>query len=178
MFACLTSDFFLEEADAWRAEAWEMIRARPDVFFHIITKRVLRIGTCLPPDWGEGWENVSIGATVENQRRAEERMGAFLDLPIRNRFIVCEPMLERIDLARWLDRKKIRRVIAGGESGDDARPLDYAWVLALRDQCAEKGVGFWFKQTGANFIKDGKMYRVERRLQIPQARKARIDIDP
>ena len=54
VYACMTSDFFLPEADAWRAEAWECIRARPDVSFSIITKRILRMGECLPPDWGDG----------------------------------------------------------------------------------------------------------------------------
>jgi protein gp37 len=103
-------------------------------------------------------------------------MGSFLDLPLKRRFVVCEPMLERVDLARWLDPNKIVRVVAGGESGDDARPLDYAWVLDLREQCLGRGVGFWFKQTGSNFVKDGKTYRIERRLQITQARKARIDL--
>ena len=66
-------------------------------------------------------------------------------------------------------------MIAGGESGPDARPLRYEWVLALRDQCAANQVGFHFKQTGANFIKDGRRYRIERRLQSAQARRAGID---
>ena len=49
---CMTSDFFLEEADGWRPEVWEMIRRRPDVRFWLLTKRAYRIRNCLPPDWG------------------------------------------------------------------------------------------------------------------------------
>ena len=116
VYACMTSDFFLPEADAWRAEAWECIRARPDVSFTIITKRILRMGECLPPDWGAGYANVEIGLTCENQRRANERMEAFLRLPIRARFVICEPLLERVDLSPWLDAR-IGEVVAGGESG-------------------------------------------------------------
>ncbi len=56
---CMTSDFFLEQADAWRGEAWDIIRQRPDVVFFLLTKRPQRVANCLPPDWGEGWENVA-----------------------------------------------------------------------------------------------------------------------
>ncbi len=157
VYACMTSDFFLPDADAWREGAWRMIRARPDVSFSIITKRILRMADCLPADWGEGYENVEIGLTCENQRRADERM----DAPI--------------DLGRRLDGR-VRVVVAGGESGPNARELRYEWVLSLREQCREAGVGFYFKQTGANFVKDGKRYKIERRLQMAQAKKAKIDL--
>ena len=53
----LSTDFFVEEADAWRDEAWEIIKRRPDVFFQLLTKRPQRFATCLPRDWGEGYEN-------------------------------------------------------------------------------------------------------------------------
>lgn len=178
IFACLTSDFFIDRADDWREEAWGFIRARSDVRFNIITKRVTRMRACLPSDWGEGYPNVAVGATVENQRRADERLGEFLALPLSARFIVCEPMLEPLDLARYLDSNLIGGVVAGGESGPDARPLDYRWVLDLRDQCGLAGVGFRFKQTGANFVKDGKTYRIERKFQQSQARRAGIDLGP
>lgn len=49
---CMSSDFFLEEADIWRDEAWNIIRQRKDVVFFILTKRADRINYCLPNDWG------------------------------------------------------------------------------------------------------------------------------
>ena len=55
---CMTSDFFLEEADAWRDEAWEMMRRRSDVRFFLLTKRPQRVRGCLPKNWGDGWENI------------------------------------------------------------------------------------------------------------------------
>ena len=67
---CMTSDFFLEEADPWRAEAWDIIRQRPDVKFFLLTKRPERVAACLPEGWGDGWENVFFNVTCENQRRA------------------------------------------------------------------------------------------------------------
>ena len=52
VFTCMTSDFFLEDADEWRKACWEMIRFRSDLSFHIITKRIERFEQCMPPDWG------------------------------------------------------------------------------------------------------------------------------
>ncbi len=51
---CMTSDFFLEEADEWRNEAWSIMRIRRDVKFFLLTKRPQRVAACLPDDWGEG----------------------------------------------------------------------------------------------------------------------------
>ena len=98
VYACMTSDFFIEEADEWRKEAWAFIRERWDLDFCIITKRIERFEVSLPDDWGGGYENVTICATCENQKRADERLPILLDLPIRHREIIHEPMLEQIDI--------------------------------------------------------------------------------
>ena len=60
-------------ADVWRREAWEMIRLRRDLHFMFFTKRIDRLSECLPGDWGAGYEHVTIGCTVENQRMADYR---------------------------------------------------------------------------------------------------------
>ena len=75
---CMTSDFFLKEADEWREEAWRIIKARSDVIFILITKRAERIRACLPKNWGDGWENVFLHVTCENQKRADERLKAVI----------------------------------------------------------------------------------------------------
>ncbi len=173
VFTCLTSDFFIEEADAWRARAWRLMRARPDLMFYIITKRIDRFAVALPEDWGEGYGNVTVAVTCENQQKAAERIPLLLDAPIRHRELICEPLLEEIDLTAWLPG--IEGVTAGGESGLRARLCRYEWVLALRDQCAAAGVPFTFKQTGALFEKDGREYRIPRREQLAQARRAGLD---
>ena len=173
VFTCFTSDFFLEQADPWRAEAWAMMRERQDLDFFFITKRILRFYEQLPPDWGDGYPNIAIGVTCEDQSTANERLSFLRDLPIRNKHIICEPMLEGIDLSQFLD-DGISRVVVGGESGDKARLMRYEWALSLRNQCMEHGIPFLFKQTGANFEKDGRVYTVPRSKQLSQARKAGI----
>lgn len=174
VYTCFTSDFFVGEADVWRSEAWAMIRHRSDCRFVIITKRIDRFRVSLPDDWGDGYPNVAIGCTCENQEMTDFRMPVFLSLPIAERFVTCEPLLGRVDLSRYLDGR-ISCVIAGGESGPDARVCDYEWILDLRGQCVAAGVGFRFKQTGANFRKDGRIYRIPRCRQHSQARSAGID---
>ena len=172
---CLSSDFFLDTADCWRAEAWDMIRRRPDVSFFIITKRITRAAECLPADWGAGYGNVTIACTVENQRQCDVRMPVFLSFPAARRCVICEPLLERIDLHLT---PAIEKVSVGGESGRGARECRYEWVTDIRRQCIESGVGFCFRQTGAVFVKDGRTYRIARKDQTEQARKADIDYLP
>ena len=175
IWTCFSSDFLVEDADEWRERAWEMIRERDDCRFLFITKRIERLAGVIPSWWGErGPENLTICVTCENQRRADERLPVYLEAPLRERIICCEPLLEKIDLSKYLGAW-ISRVVAGGESGPGARPCRYDWVLSLREQCERAGCGFFFKQTGANFIKDGRLYRVPRRLQHAQARRAGIN---
>lgn len=174
VFTCGTSDFFLEEADAWRAEAWSFIRQRRDLRFLIITKRIERFRVQLPEDWGAGYENVRIGCTVENQDRADARLPVFLEMPIRRRVIICEPLLEPVNLLPYLD-ERVEEVVAGGESGYTARTCRYEWILGLHRQCLERRVSFWFKQTGTHFVKDGRCYTIAKRLQHAQARKAGLN---
>lgn len=173
VYTCFSSDFFLDTADAWRPTAWEMIRLRSDLHFLFITKRIERMSLCIPPDWGNGYENVTIGCTIENQEMCNHRLPYFLQAPITHKIIVCEPLLEHITLPTC---NGIEQVITGGESGYNARPCHYEWILHLRAQCAEQKIGFYFKQTGALFIKDGITYHIARHNQIPQARKADIDL--
>ena len=174
VFTCFTSDFLLEDADDWREECWRMIRIRNDCTFYFFTKRIDRMEKCLPKDWGEGYDNVIVGCTVENQAMADYRLPIFLSLPLKHRTVTVSPLLERLDLSPYLDQR-IDEVTVGGESGVHARPCDYDWVLFLRSQCVERQIPFRFHQTGARFIKDGKCYRIKRPFQISQAAKANID---
>lgn len=174
IWTCFTSDFLLADADEWRSEAWRMMKERSDCAFLFITKRITRFAECVPEDWGEGYPNVSICCTMENQAKTNERLPVFREAKIRHKAIVCEPLLERIDfgsaLGDWVDG-----VTVGGESGEQARTCEYDWILDIREQCIRAGVPFHFKQTGANFVKDGKRYAIRRALQHSQARKANID---
>ena len=173
----MTSDFFLDKADIWRADVWKMIKQRSDLKFTIITKRILRFKECIPDDWGGGYDNVCVVCTVENQNECDKRLPVFMKLPIKHKQITCEPLLGKIDLSRYLD-STLGGVVVGGESGNNARICDYSWVLDIRKQCIDANVGFYFKQTGAKFLKDGKIYNVPRSLQHIQAKRADINTVP
>ena len=128
----------------------------------------------MPDDWGDGYDNVLIGCTVENQDRADYRLSIFKELPIKHKSIIIAPLLESVNISEYLD-ETIDEVSVGGESGYNARPCNYDWILEIRQQCIEKNIPFRFHQTGANFVKDGKCYRIKRQLQHSQADKANIN---
>ena len=113
---CMTSDFFLEQADAWRGEAWDIIRQRPDVVFFLLTKRPQRVADHLPPDWGEGWENVFFNVSCENQRRADERIPILLDLPFKHKGVMCAPFIGAVSLKDYLLAGQLEQVIVDGEN--------------------------------------------------------------
>lgn len=172
VYMCFSSDFLIKEADEWRPEAWRMIRERSDCRFLFLTKRIDRFALCVPDDWGDGYDNVTVCCTVENQKNADYKLGIFLQLPIRHKIITAQPLIEDITITPYLD--SIECVVVGGESDKNARPLDYDWVLHIREQCIAKNVSFDFRQLGTHFIKDKKMYTVPTRLLCAQARKANI----
>ena len=174
VYTCFSSDFFVEDADEWRGEAWEMIRSRPDLRFLMITKRIDRLQAVVPDDWGEGYDNVTICCTMENQERADYRLPIYRAAPIKHKIIVCEPLLSAVDLSPYLGAW-VEQIIAGGESGREARTCHYDWVLGIRRQCVEHGISFRFRQTGARLLKDGRLFRIRRQFQHSQARKAGID---
>lgn len=178
VWTCFTSDFLIDEADEWRYECWRMIRMRPDLNFFFITKRIDRFMKCLPDDWNmeKGWDNVTVGCTCENQDRADYRLPIFLELPIRHKVIICEPLLEEINLEKYLDNR-IEKVVAGGESGCYARICRFDWINSLRNQCINANVPFWFKQTGALFEKNNRVYHIERRNQHSQASKSGLSFE-
>lgn len=175
VFTCFTSDFLLEDADEWRPDCFKMMKERSDCYFYFFTKRIDRLEQCLPEDWGDGYENVLVGCTIENQDRADYRLPIFNSLPIKHKSVIIAPMIEKIDISKYLN-DDIEEVSVGGESGQKARVLDFDWVLSIRDQCKEKNIPFRFHQTGAHFRKDGKEYYIKRRYQKIQAQKADIDL--
>ena len=105
---------------------------------------------------------------------ADRRLPVFRSLPIRHRTIIIAPMIGPVVLGDYLD-ESFDEVAVSGESGLEARVLDWSWVLDVRRECVDKDVPFLFHQTGANFLKDGRRYKIPRRLQRSQARKAGIN---
>lgn len=168
---CFTSDFFIPEADLWRKEAWNIIKARKDVQFLIPTKRIDRFNECIPEDWGEGYSNVTIALTCENQEKADERIPIFLDCNIKHRYLFVAPILEDVDLSKYLSTRKIDAVSVSGESYENARVCDFSWVAHIKEACDIYGVTFDFHQTGSNFRKNGKTYKISHHEEYKQAKK-------
>ncbi len=170
---CMTSDFFLEEADEWRPDAWKIMHQRPDVVFFLLTKRPERVLSQLPPDWGDGWENIFFNVTCENQIRADERIPILFSLPFKHKGIMVAPFVGEVKIKPYLEQGIIEQVVAGGENYDGSRPLYYEWVKQLYDDCVATNTTFCFMETGTNFIKDSKRYHLpDKSLQSQQAYKS------
>ena len=127
---------------------------RPHLTFQVLTKRPERIRPWYAASVfglsAIGWpSNVWIGTTVEDQQRADERIPALLRVPAAVRFLSCEPLLSAVVLPPdFLALGQRGWCIGGGESGPHARPTHPAWARALRDQCVDAGIPFFWKQWG------------------------------
>ena len=147
VFTCSWSDFFIEEADDWRDEAWDVISRTPHLSYQILTKRPENILSRLPENWGSGWPNVWLGVSVETQEYT--RMIEFLtQIDAAVRFISYEPALGPVDFT-W-HMPGISWIIAGGESGYHPRYSDLNWFRSVRNQCKEYKVAYFHKQNGGS----------------------------
>lgn len=174
VFCASMADVFEDrrDLDEARSRLWTLIAETPHLDWLLLTKRpdvMLRLWPWQPDAVPH---NVWAGVTLEDQRRANERIPVLLRVPARVRFLSCEPLLGPVDLDdiespdgddfSALDRidadqdseahgeefHTVDWVIAGGESGPGARPMKPDWARALRDQCANAGVPFFLKQWG------------------------------
>lgn len=133
----------------WRKDFWDLVRETPNLSWMLLTKRPQNIAKFLPEDWGSGYAHVALGASAENQEEADRRIPVLLEVPAACRFLSMEPLLSEVILPReTLGQDKISYLIAGGESGAQARKTDIAWVRSVRDQALAAGIGFHFKQWG------------------------------
>lgn len=173
VYLCFSSDFLIEEADIWRSECWKMIKERKDCTFLFLTKRIDRFKRVIPDDWNDGYDNLVVCCTIENQKNADCRLEIFKDLPIKHKCITAQPLIEYIDIEKYLD--DIELVVVGGESDYQARILDYNWVLAIREQCIKKQVNFEFRQCGTYTLKDHKLYKIPTKELSKQAKLANIN---
>jgi protein gp37 len=175
VFVCSWSDFFIEDADPWREEAWEIMRKTPHLTYQILTKRPENISGRLPAAYecfGGGWPlpNVWLGVTAENQEMADLRIPILLRTPATVRFVSIEPMVGEISLTSightaspgfvgdcldWYHRPHENRhdkwpgiewVIVGAETGPNAREMKPEWAEQLLIECDFAGTPFFMKQ--------------------------------
>lgn len=149
-----------ELLEAPRHRLWQLIAATPMLDWLILTKRPENMLPLAP--WHEKWpSNVWAMTTAENQQYAEKRIPKLIEIPARVRGLSIEPMLGKVDLSPWL--ADIQWVIVGGESGGKARPMNPKWVRAVRDQCLEAKVPFFFKQWG-NWMPSDKTHSQKKQM--------------
>jgi protein gp37 len=168
----------LRDLEAARTRLFALVEATPWLTWMILTKRPENAERMIPDAWQSGWPpNVWFGASMENQRFAEQRMTHLVQAKARIRFISAEPLLGPIDLTRiafvrkqqpdmvydalrgvygvpgqWQAKgaRPIEWLITGAESGHQAavRPTHPEWLRDLRDQAVRAGVPFHHKQNG------------------------------
>ena len=149
-----------------RGEIFEAAKHYPHLDFLLLTKRPQNMARFLPDDWGDGYPNVWLGISAENQDEMERRAPILLSTPAARRWLSAEPMLGPMNLFKLreasgltfnaLSKKTgvsfrgqgLDWVVAGGESGAQARPIHPDWLRALRDQCDLANVPFFFKRWG------------------------------
>ncbi len=193
VFCASMSDVFEDHpiAEELRPRIWDLVRATPWLDWQLLTKRPERIGVNLPAGWGEGWPNVWLGTSVEDQQRANERIPALVQVPARVHFLSCEPLLGPIDFyaagsqggedgdpfafsaLRGTDGVEppipgIDWVIIGGESGPRARPMELAWAEGIVADCGFAGVPVFVKQLGGRTSHHGRLEDLPENLRVRQ----------
>ncbi|MGH3929611.1 MAG: DUF5131 family protein [Pseudonocardiaceae bacterium] len=130
-------------------EVFAMIADTPQHTYQLLTKRAHRLRRIADQlDWPA---NLWMGVSVENAE-VLDRVADLRHVPAVVRFLSCEPLLGPLD---GIDLTGIHWVIAGGESGAEARPVHPVWIRQLRDTCTTTGVPFFFKQWGGRTAKSG-----------------------
>lgn len=160
VFCASMADVFEDHpvAAQYRPLLWDLINVTPFLDWLLLTKRPQNMVAMAPEPWRDGWpRNVWAGTTVEDQKRANERIPHLAQVPAVVRFLSCEPLLEPVDLMKSRDEEgepilpaAIHWVIVGGESGPGARPFDPEWARDIIGQCRAGGAAMFVKQMGTD----------------------------
>lgn len=167
VFCASLADIFEDHPSieqAWRDELWALIKITTNLDWLLLTKRPENYKKFLPADWGDGYPNVWLGISVENQQRANERMPILAKTPAKLRFMSCEPLLGPIDFntPELLDKETMLSVaydfhwcIIGGESGpvNKVRKLVIGDVKKVIGEAEFYGMKIFFKQMGVVLAK-------------------------
>jgi protein gp37 len=142
--------------DDFLAAVWRTMARADWHTFQVLTKHPDRMADFLRGR--EALPNVWLGASVERQREAEERLPLLVATPAVVRFASCEPLLGPLDLSPWLGSDRLSWVIVGGESGPRRRPMELAWLASVARQCQAAGVPVFVKQDTA--LRGGQQGRI------------------
>ena len=89
IYTCFSTDFLIEEADECRKDCWKMIKERQDCTFLFLTKRIDRFNNSIPEEWNDGYDNVVVCCTIENQKNADYKLSIFKELQIKHKCITA-----------------------------------------------------------------------------------------
>jgi protein gp37 len=185
IFASSLTDFFHPAIDSYRNEVWEIIRKCPQHTFQILTKRPERITQYLPPDWGDGLDNVWLGTSVGGPNGLQ-RIEDLKSVKAKIKFLSLEPLHAELDLMYPKEFGEPQRccsgrdcgcmgmpvdppiifgidwVIVGGESGNEIgkyryRPCEISWIEKIVDVCQKHDVPVFVKQLGTHLSKQLKL---------------------
>lgn len=148
IFVNSMSDLFHDGVPDEYIEAVADVMVRADWHtYQVLTKRSQRLAKLLSTRlrFAATAAHIWWGVSVEDKRYGLPRIPDLQSAPATVRFLSVEPLLEGLGP---VDLRDIHWVIVGGESGRGARPIRREWVVSIRDQCANAGVPFFFKQWG------------------------------
>lgn len=154
VFCASQADVFDNEVEqVYREALWSLISETPHLTWLLLTKRIGNVKAMLPSDWGTGYSNVWLGATVVNQQEYDRDMPKLAAVPAYVRWLSMEPQIEHI----VLNEPHPDWVVSGGESGalSKVRNYELSWPGSLLFQCRIRGVPFFMKQLGTAATCDG-----------------------
>jgi protein gp37 len=142
-----------------RRRLWQLIEETPFLDWQLLTKRPKFIKTLVPQSWLQHWPtHVWIGTSVGIQDAAEKRIPYVLEIDAPVIFLSCEPLVEEITLAKWLQLQKINWVICGGYSGSQERPMELSWARSLLNECKQYHIAFFMKQLGSVYAREHHLH--------------------
>jgi protein gp37 len=143
VFVNSMSDLFHKDVPlSFIQRVFEVMNNTPKHTYQVLTKRAERLYELHNKlNWTT---NIWMGVSVENEK-VIDRIDFLRETNAKVKFLSCEPLIGPLSN---LNLQKIHWVIVGGESGRKARPMKESWVWDIRQQSAEQGVAFFFKQWG------------------------------
>lgn len=169
IFTSSLTDFFIEEVDSYRNEAWDIIRKCPQHTFQILTKRPERIKDHLPPDWGEGWDNVWLGTSMGSSS-GYQRMIDLAMSEAKVKFLSIEPLYAEVDISKpqiYISNVDAHFhvipafdwIIVGGESGNNTgkyryRECNIEWIEKVVADANRNEIPVFVKQLGTHLSKE------------------------
>lgn len=168
VFVCSWSDFFIEKGDRWRENVWKIIRNTPETYYILLTKRPENIAERLPPDWKEGYPNVAIMVSTENQRLYEKRWSILSKIPCKLKGISAEPLLEELKLNR---KNPPQWILMGGETGFNPRPVPKKAFTKIVRFASKMKIPVYHRQNGGkgsgSKVPGGNLIEGRKYIQFP-----------